>query len=276
MPGLYAAAQREHTLVGAVRAAMSAGAPPAGSPRPPGPIFATVDGGVGRLVDAMAAAAGAERMLGLPVRELSRASKGWRLTIGAIPSPRQVDADAVVIAVPARPAARLLPGAAREIGALDYASVALVTLALPEDAPIPTDLSGLLVPEPEGYATKAATFFNPKWGRPGVQLVRASLGRYGDAAVLRREDADLVDLVRDELARLIGAPLPDPLDASVTRWGGALPQYAPGHLDRVAAARAALPPTVALAGAAFDGIGIPVCVRSGQVAADAVWTTLSA
>ncbi|HEY7175485.1 MAG TPA: FAD-dependent oxidoreductase, partial [Micromonosporaceae bacterium] len=48
---------------------------------------------------------------------------------------------------------------------------------------------------------------------------------------------------------------------------GALPQYAPGHLDRVASARAALPPTIALAGAAYDGVGIPACIRSGQRAA---------
>ena len=59
------------------------------------------------------------------------------------------------------------------------------------------------------------------------------------------------------------------------RWGGALPQYPPGHLDRVAAVRAALPRSLALAGAAYDRVGIPSCVRSGWEAADRVlgeWT----
>ena len=58
-----------------------------------------------------------------------------------------------------------------------------------------------------------------------------------------------------------------PLASTVTRWGGALPQYAPGHADRIARARAALPPTIALAGAVADGVGIPVCIRSGETAA---------
>ena len=56
------------------------------------------------------------------------------------------------------------------------------------------------------------------------------------------------------------------------RWGGGLPQYAPGHLDRVAAGpgRAAAQPGLALAGAAYDGVGIPACVASGEKAADDV------
>jgi oxygen-dependent protoporphyrinogen oxidase len=62
----------------------------------------------------------------------------------------------------------------------------------------------------------------------------------------------------------------------VQRWGGGLPQYAPGHLARVAAARAALAdrPGVALAGAAFDGVGIPACVASGETAAENVLKSL--
>ena len=71
-------------------------------------------------------------------------------------------------------------------------------------------------------------------------------------------------------------PLPAPVDARVQRWGGALPQYRPGHPDRVAAARAALAPhgTLALAGAGYDGVGIPICIRSGQTAADLVLKAL--
>jgi oxygen-dependent protoporphyrinogen oxidase len=120
---------------------------------------------------------------------------------------------------------------------------------------------------------KAATFFDRKWAhlsRPGVTIVRTSLGRYGDEQVLQRDDAGLVRLAHAELGKLLGRPLPEPLEARVQRWGGALPQYAPGHLDRVAAARSSLPATVALAGAAYDGVGIPACVRSGWTAADRV------
>jgi oxygen-dependent protoporphyrinogen oxidase len=68
--------------------------------------------------------------------------------------------------------------------------------------------------------------------------------------------------------------VPTPVVARVQRWGGALPQYAPGHAGRVASARAALPPTLALAGAGYDGVGIPICIRSGQTAADHVLKAL--
>jgi len=137
------------------------------------------------------------------------------------------------------------------------------------------------VPAGEGMAVKAATFFSTKWAHlrraDGIALVRASLGRYGEEHVLQRADAELVATVRTELSRLVGAVLPAPVDAHVQRWGGALPQYRPGHLARVAAVRAALraaQPTLALAGAAYDGVGIPICIRSGWTAADDILKAL--
>jgi oxygen-dependent protoporphyrinogen oxidase len=262
VPSLAAACRTSSTLTGAVRAALSARSTGGG------PVFATIDGGMSRLVDAVVAASGVELRLGAPVRSLSRSSAGWR--VGTLP------ADAVVLAVPARPAARLLagvsPAAAAEVGVLDYASVALVALAV-RGATLPA-LSGFLVPASEGYAVKALTIFTTKWGhltRPdGLAVLRASIGRYRDTAALQHTDEDLAALVHGELGVLLGAALPVPEWVRVTRWGGALPQYAPGHLDRVAAARAALAdlPGIALAGAAYDGVGIPACVRSGWAAAD--------
>jgi oxygen-dependent protoporphyrinogen oxidase len=313
IPGLAAAATSEHTLIGAVRAAIAAsaahrpapaepadggGAPARGAsqhrPQPVPAVFATVAGGVERLVQAMAAQVPVR--LGLPARELRRTGSRWTLVLGPVPRPQLVEADAVVLAVPARPAARLLadvaPAAAAEVGALDYASVALVALALPA-VELP-ELSGLLVPAGEGFAVKAATFFTRKWPHlrraDGTVLVRASLGRYGEEHVLQRDDASLTALVLGELSTLLGRRLPDPVDSLVQRWGGALPQYAPGHLDRVARARSALRsaagargtgagggvglPPLALAGAAYDGVGIPACLRSGEAAADEIITAL--
>src|SRR5690606_15691606 len=98
-------------------------------------------------------------------------------------------------------------------------------------------------------------------------IVRASLGRHGDTEVLRHTDDSLVELARAELSRLGTTPLPDPVATRVTRWGGALPQYGVGHVARIATVRSGLPPTLALAGAAFDGVGIAACVRSGEAAA---------
>jgi oxygen-dependent protoporphyrinogen oxidase len=272
MPALARAARVEHTLAGAVRAAQAAAV------RVPGqPIFATVDGGMSRLVAAAAVASEARLSLGLPVRELVRTAHGWRLLLGSAPAPQTDDVDAVVLAVPARAASRLLAGvdaaAAEAVGVLDYASVALIGLALPAATVLP-ELSGFLVPPSEGTLVKAATFFTRKWGHlrrdGGPVIVRASVGRAGDEAQLHYDDAQLIAAAHAELGVLLGAALPAPVESWVQRWGGGLPQYAPGHLDRVAAARAALTDRrgLALAGAAYDGVGIPACVASGESAAD--------
>ncbi|MCO1616534.1 protoporphyrinogen oxidase [Micromonospora tulbaghiae] len=278
MPALARAARAEHTLVGAVRAAQAA------APRAPGaPVFGTLAGGLSTLVAAAATASGATIRRGAAVRELRRTPDGWRLTVGPTRDAEHVEADAVLLAVPARPAARLLAAAAPEaadtVGALDYASVALITLALP--GPALPELSGFLVPAGEGLTIKASTFFTTKWGhlrRPdGLALVRASVGRYGDETSLQLTDDDLADAVHRELSAVLGAPLPVPVARHVQRWGGALPQYTPGHTARVAAVRTALRaahPTLAVAGAGYDGVGIPVCVRSGETAAEEIITAL--
>ena len=247
IPALAAACREHDTLSGAVRAVLSAR-------RPGGPVFASLRGGVSRLVDALAERVGRERIVtGEPVRVLDPAQP-------------------TVLAVPARRAARLL--SAVDSLELDYASVALVTLVLPE-TPLP-ELSGFLVPATEGYTLKAATFLDRKWPhlrRPGRTLLRVSIGRHGEEATLQRPDHDLVSLAAKELGAILGRPV-DPVDAAVHRWGGALPQYPPGHPDRVARVRAALPPMLAVAGAAYDGVGIPACLRSGRAAADRVLDAL--
>ncbi|WFE19475.1 protoporphyrinogen oxidase [Solwaraspora sp. WMMD937] len=285
IPGLATAARTEHTLVAAVRAALAARPPAAGVP-----VFATVDGGLSRLVAAvraaLSAADGAAEVrlrTSAVVRELAASAAGWRLTVGPTRGAERVDVDAVVLAVPARPAARLLAAvdaaAAVRVGALEYASIALVTLAVPQ--PQLPEISGFLVPATERTMTKAVTLFSTKWAQlrrsDGLAVVRASVGRHGDERLLQRSDDELIDAVRAELTRLTGVRQPAAVQSHVQRWGGALPQYPPGHLSRVAAARRSLRAAgrrLALAGAAYDGIGIPVCVRSGENAADEILTKL--
>ena len=108
-------------------------------------------------------------------------------------------------------------------------------------------------------------------------MVRASVGRSGEAAALQRDDADLVSAVLTELTEAVG-PLPLVRDSRVTRWGGGLPQYAVGHLDRVGRVRSALArlPGLAVAGAAYDGVGVPACVGSGREAARTALAALPA
>ena len=269
LPQLVAPAARHRSLLLATREARSTATPWTG------PMFRGLPGGLGRLPPAAARASGADVRLRTTVRRLDRTPTGWRLETGSAAHPAHLDVDGVVLAVPAAPAARLLaphvPAAAEELGALEYASVGIVTLVL--DGPAPGTGSGYLVPAAEGRTTKALTFTTRKWAhyRGGPAVVRGSVGRHGEEADLQRNDDELVDVVHRELVAAVG-PVGRVLDRRVTRWGGGLPQYAVGHLDRVGRVRAAVAglPHLAVAGAAYDGVGVPACAGSGRAAARAV------
>jgi oxygen-dependent protoporphyrinogen oxidase len=196
-------------------------------------------------------------------------------------APERLEADAVVLATPAAPTARLLrdvvPAAAAELGQVEYASMAVVTLAF-DAAGISTgsmsESSGFLVPPVDGRAIKASTFSFAKWGwvreagaEHGLVHLRTSLGRHGEEATLQRSDDDLVAVSLADLADATGVTAP-PVATHVQRWGGGLPQYAVGHLDRVARIHAAVAdvPGLALCGAAYDGVGIPAVIASARKA----------
>jgi oxygen-dependent protoporphyrinogen oxidase len=244
------------------------------------PVFVTLTGGLGSLPEMLARESGALIRTGAMLRELTRTSAGWRLTVGPAGAPEYIEADAVLLAVPARPASRLLSGvAATELAAIPHASMAIVTLAYPAAAAaaLGEGRSGYLVPGVEGRAVKGVTFSSVKWPHlsRGHVIVRCSIGRLGEEALLQREDAELAALAHAELAAATGLSAA-PVDTRVTRWGGALPQYTVGHLDRVARIRAAVAaePGLAVAGAAYDGVGIPACVATARRAVDTIMTWL--
>lgn len=273
------------SAVGAVAAAPAASGAAAGDE--PVPVFAGIDGGVGRLavaVERSVIAAGGAVRCRTTVREVSRTGSGFRLVVGPNIAPEAVDADAVVVAAPAVPAARMLrsaaPLAAAELARIEYASMAVVTLALPASAGDASLAgSGFLVPPVDGRQVKAATYSTRKWGWLSDELlvVRCSIGRYGDEVQLHRDDDELVETARTELGEAVNLHGPV-LDAVVTRWGGALPQYAVGHLDRVRRVREAvdLVPGLEVCGAAYDGLGIPACIATAQQAATRVAAHLRA
>lgn len=245
-------------------------------------MFTTLTGGLGTLAPRLAAASGADVRTGVTVRELARTPAGWRLTTGSAHAPAQIAADAVVLAVPAAPASRLLAGvpgasaAATALAGIRYASMAIVTLAYPVGAfPQLPAISGYLVPAVDGRAVKAVTFSSVKWPHvgqgTGLLFARCSLGRTGEEALLQTDDGELVRTAAAELATATGVTGP-PAGTRVTRWGGALPQYDVGHLTRVAQVRAAVAglPGLAVCGAAYDGVGIPACVATAAAAASQI------
>ncbi|MFI5993871.1 protoporphyrinogen oxidase [Streptomyces sp. NPDC051362] len=281
VPQLYAAARTHTSLTEAVREIQAKAA----AAQQTGPVFMGIDGGVGRLPLAVAesvTARGGEILTGTPVTDLRRtgpagpASDGsaWRIVAGG----RVLHADAVVLAVPAPAAAALLraeaPAAATELAAVEYASMALVTLAYRRaDATLPEG-SGFLVPPVDGHTIKASTFASRKWGwiaerNPDLTVLRTSVGRYGETEVLGRPDDDLVRVSRHDLREATGLDA-EPVETRVTRWDDGLPQYPVGHHARVARVREHVGrlPGLAVCGAAYDGVGIPACIASAYAAVD--------
>ena len=262
VPMLHAALRDGGSLVEAVRGLTD---------RPPatGPLFASVPGGLGTVPLALAASGRFEVRTGVTVRSLRREGTRFVLSCGAVPNSYDLTAEEVVLAVPAAKAARLLsevaPAAADDLGAVETASMAVVSFAF-RDVDLPAG-SGLLVALGEGLTVKGVTISSQKWPLEtgGLTMLRASVGRIGDAQVLQRGDDDLIGLVRHELTTLLGITAA-PEDALVTRWGGGLPQYGVGHQDRIARVRAAVGavPGLAVCGASFDGLGIPACIGSAQ------------
>jgi protoporphyrinogen/coproporphyrinogen III oxidase len=303
LPGLAAASRRHASLAAAARSVLDApaldapardasvpgGAAPSAPAPAPRPVFTTLTGGLATLVPAVAAASRAVVRTSAMVRGLARTQGGWRLTIGSAHAPEQLDADAVVLALPPGPASRLLAGvpgagaAAAGLGEITTASMAIVTLAYPDAAfPASPQGSGFLVPAVDGHAVKAVTFSTVKWphlraGATAVHIVRCSVGRLGEEALLQRDDGELAALAAADLAAATGVR-GGPADIRVSRWGGGLPQYTVGHIGRVARIRAAVAaqPGLAVCGASYDGIGIPACIASARAAADQVIAGLAA
>ncbi|MFI6002572.1 protoporphyrinogen oxidase [Streptomyces sp. NPDC051366] len=285
VPQLFEAARTHASLGDGVRELQHRAA--AQQPQQAGrPVFSGIDGGIGRLPQAVAEAcraAGARISTGTPVREVLRTAGGWRVVTDA----EAIDADAVVLAVPAGPAARLLdglaPAAAAELRSVEYASMALVTMAF-RRSELPAAItdggaSGFLVPPVDGRTIKASTFSSNKWAWAGADpelfLLRTSVGRYGDEGDLGREDSELVEVSLRDLGEAVGLAA-RPVASTVTRWDGGLPQYPVGHLARVARIRGAVEalPGLAVCGALYDGVGIPACIASAGKAADVVMATL--
>ncbi|WP_340536732.1 protoporphyrinogen/coproporphyrinogen oxidase [Nocardioides sp. GXZ039] len=269
--GVYAGHAREISAQAAAPQLLALRNGPLTLPADPGiPVFAGIEGGMGVLVERLAATL--DVRTGTTVREIG---PGFTLVTGPRPAPMIERADGVIVAVPAAPAARLLgglaPAAAAEVATIDYASVAVVTLAF-DRAAVPdavAQASGFLVPPVDGRRIKASTFSTTKWGLGhDVLHLRTSLGRVGEERTLQRTDDELVAASLADLRDAVGLAAA-PLDAHVQRWGGGLPQYRPGHLDRVRRIRDAIGevPGLAVCGAAYDGVGIAACIASAHRAA---------
>jgi len=279
-PQLLAAARANRSLMAGLRRV--ARRDPAASPA--GPLFVAPRRGMQSVSDCLVnrLAANGTTIAPVAVSALRREQRAVVL------EPDGERFDGVVMAIPAPVAFSLLEptletGTPGPLAAMQFASVAVVTLAFPAAGDELTEafmgLSGVLVARGSGLLMTACSFGSnkwPHWAAPGTTVVRVSVGWVSDEAWSALDDEDLVGRLCAELAtvsrlrRGTRQSLPAPSGWRVSRWPRSLPQYGVGHLEKVALARAELArraPTVVLAGASYGGVGVPACIGSGRRAA---------
>jgi oxygen-dependent protoporphyrinogen oxidase len=241
-------------------------------------IFTALRGGMGQLVDAIAERLdGSSVRTATPVSGIEKTAQGWKVQAGG----GSEEFDALIMAAPAWTAGELLTPVDAVLGAelsgIPYSSSITVNLVYDEGkiGPLPEGF-GFLVPAVEGRAMLACTFAHRKFlGRtpPGKAVFRAFLGGMKRIDLLAESDQALVEVVRREMREILGAKTigaeVEPEFAQVTRWRRAMAQYAVGHKERMERvnARVTALPGLRLVGNAYDGIGVPDCIRLGRKAA---------
>ena len=250
-----------------------------------GSPFASLKGGMEQLVDALRARLAGCLQLGTEVTSVVPAARGYHVHLRN--GPDVPAAAAVVVTTPAAVAAELVSAANRPLSTLlagaEAASSAIVTLGYREPgAALPLPGSGFLVPRDEDSRLLACTWSSAKWaGRTpaGGVLLRGFVGGWRDPDLLDLRDEELIALVQDELSVTLGRSFSRshaPAVSRVHRWPAGTPLYRVGHAEWLAEVRSACvaSPGLWLAGAPYDGVGIPDCIRQARETAAAVAANL--
>ncbi|HXW80199.1 MAG TPA: protoporphyrinogen oxidase [Acidimicrobiales bacterium] len=285
-PQLLNAARTSRSLMSGLRRASATGPAPAA-----GPLFVAPRQGMQSLADRLVERLGDAGARFLPVEASGLRRDGRSVVV----EPTGEAFDGVVLATSAPAALSLLepllgPSGPIPLATLDFASVAVVTLAFGAEAfEVPADLSGVLVAPGSGLMMTACSFGSnkwPHWAAPGSVVLRVSVGRSGEETWARFDDEALVERLCAELGTVLAgmgpaglgpgargrlgrgpeAP-PVPVGWRVSRWPRSMPQYEVGHLERVALAKQTIArqaPMVAVAGASYGGVGVPSCIASGR------------
>ncbi len=240
----------------------------ASAPANPGPVFHGITGGLNRLIERA---------------QVELENRGVRIHLGDRAtlqhahgqwSVSNLPIDHVIVTTPAHITASLLtdiaPEAASVLASIDYSSVALGVLVLaPDTIDIDPSISGVLVPRLCGLHVTAVSFASHKWpalAPDGAQILRVSVGRRTDTRWAQLRDAEVVQVIRNDLSTIFDTIIPDG-PASLTRWDRGLPQYDVNHSSKIAdidRATGSLP-GLTLTGAWRNGLGLPACVAAGQL-----------
>ena len=246
-------------------------------------LFLTPISGLAEIVEGLLnrlEEAGVELRLGAAVRKLSLTPGGYSVLLA---DGEALPADGLILATPSYITADLVadfaPQLVSELRPIEYASTATVTLAYREsDLPRPLDGYGYVIPRREGHKALACTWTSTKFPHrapDGYALIRVFIGRAGQEDEIAWDDAGLSEAARDELRSTLGITA-EPLLQRIYRWDKAMPQYNLGHPERLRRIEGHLEgyPGLAFAGNAYQGIGIPDCIRSGELAAEKILSTV--
>jgi protoporphyrinogen/coproporphyrinogen III oxidase len=238
------------------------------------PAFISFKTGAHELVQALVEQLDGDLQLNTGVSQIEQLENGHYLVhtnTGSV-----IEADAIILATPAYISAQLLqgvaPAAAEHLKAISYSGIGTAYFAFyREDVPHPLNGFGLVVPRSENRSIDGVTWTSSKWnGRApsDTVLLRVFFGGMRTQGMLRLDDTELLKTLRGELELIFGiSTAATALFHRVYRWQDGYPQYHVGHLEHLAAAEAALPDGMFIAGSAYRGVGVPDCVRQGRDAA---------
>jgi len=238
------------------------------------PPFVSYSGGMQSLTDALESYIDSKHLRpGSPVRAVRRGRAGFLLEL---PDGVVVESDALILALSphelSEVVAPLSPDLAQAHAEIEAASTVVVNLGYATaDLPKPLEGYGYLSPMADGRLFHACTWSSSKWpGRApdGFAAIRLYGGRYGEHDLFDAGDSEILRLAALELEEVMGIAA-DPVISRVTRWSRAIPQYNLGYSAVLNRIRKAVDdqPGLFLAGAAYGGVGIPDCIRSGEAAA---------
>jgi protoporphyrinogen/coproporphyrinogen III oxidase len=279
LPRFVTLAQQYGSLTRGVLAERAKAARAANSNGSAAPLFRTLKGGLSQLIDALVASI----QVSVTVRRataqtVERVTNGYRVRVDG----EWMEADHLVVATEAHHASPLVRGVDERLGELlcqvPYSSSMTVAVGFDaKDFDKPPEGHGFLVPKKERRRLMACTWVGEKFPHrvPDDKIVaRCFLGGMDDPGVLNESDDAVSAVVIDELRAIAGIRA-QPKFTRVSRWPQSMAQYTVGHPDRLKEieARVGTLPGLHLAGNAYEGIGIPDCIRLGKRAADAYRTS---
>jgi oxygen-dependent protoporphyrinogen oxidase len=237
-------------------------------------MFVTLRDGLTSLIDAIAARLpdGAVR-LNAPVERIESVAGGWTLSVGG----SKETFEGLIVAAPSHVAGRLLepvdPPLGELLAAIEHEGTAIVSLAYRRDQIThPLDGMGFVVPAVEDSPILAGSFSSQKYvhrAPEGTELLRIFVGGARAPEMAELEPMELEARILPELERLLGIR-GEPIYRTTSHWPGTMPQYHVGHLEHVEQiqCRVARLPNLQLAGNAYQGVGIPNCIHTGEQAAE--------